>query len=524
MPVRVGFVSLYSWRPHVEHLYYLAGLVEQAGHEVRYLTCDADMPTCYIRELRPQRSAVLECTACRLGGVRSYTGRGVSSIGALMSGHPSAVTRREWAASSASTIGRLEADVDYESSEFQALNERLAAPAAIGYRAAEAWIKREGLDAVVLFNGRMDGTRGILEAARDAGIRSITMERTWFGDGLQLLPDENCLGLKSVNRMVAEWASVPLTKPQALRAAGLIAARFLRTNTKEWRAFNTSASFNDWPVAAASAKVLLVPGSRNEVWGHPDWEDQWSSRTASYDLLMAHLRLRPDDVVLRAHPNWAERIGSRTGELAERFFRQWAEARGVHMIPSHDNTSTLGLIEQADLVVVHGGSAALEAGIIGKRVIGLSPSNYQYAGFVESVCSPEQLAQIGPIDAEVEAKNAHRVASRTLRFCYTSAYRLPQFASYVRCLDPTRYEYFEGAAPQRIVDLIETGHLEADDDCRAEDEQEENAVLKLVTERRWECVVQSVPASTALPPRKVVRRPLFRLMDQVRAHMPRGDV
>ena len=522
--MRVGFVSLYSWRPHVEHLYYLAGLVEQAGHEVRYLTCDADMPTCYIRQLRPQRSAVVECTACRLGGVRSYTNRGVSSIGALMSDSSSAGSALEWAASSASTIGRFEADADYESAEFHALNERLAAPTDIGYRAAKAWIKREGLDAVVVFNGRMDGTRGIMEAARDAGIRSITMERTWFGDGLQLLPDENCLGLKSVNRMVADWADVPLTRPQAFRAAGLVAARFLRTNTKEWRAYNTSASINDWPVAAGKAKVLLVPGSRNEVWGHPDWEDQWSSRTASYDQLMAHLGLGPDDVVLRAHPNWAERIGARTGELSERFYRQWAEERGVPMIPSHDNTSTLGLIEQADLVVVHGGSAALEAGMIGKRVVGLSPSNYQYAGFVENACSPEELVRIGPIDAAVQAQNAHRVASRTLRFCYTSAYRLPQFASYVRCLDPTRYEYFEGAAPQRIIDLIDTGYLAPDDDTGAGDEQEENAVLQLVAERQWERVMQSAPVPAALKRRKVTRRPLFRLMDRLRAHMPRGDV
>lgn len=522
--MRVGFISLYSWRPHVEHLYYLAGLVQQAGHEVCYLTCDANMPTCYTRELRPQRSALFECATCRLGGVRSFASRDVTSIGSLLEKQPSSTKGREWAASSASTIGRFEADADYGSDEFKAINDRLAVTASIGYDAAKAWIKREKLDAVVTFNGRMDGTRGVMEAAREKGIRVISMERTWFGDGLQLLPDENCLGLKSVNRMVDEWTQVPLTRDQAMRAASLVAARFLRTNTKEWRAYNTSASFENWPISNADAKVLLVPGSRSEVWAHPDWTDNWSSRTASYDALIDHLGLAARDVVLRAHPNWGERIGARTGERSERFFGDWAHSRGIHIVPSAEKISTLGLIEQADVVVVSGGTAALEAGMLGKRIIGLSPSNYQDAGFVENAHGPEDLREIASIDARSQASKAKHVARRTLRFCYASAYRIPQYARYVQCVDPTRYIYFEGADPQRIVDMIITGRLHADDESGAVDEREEDEVLELVAERRWNDIVRDVPECSPMVPKFVARRPLFRLIDQIRAQMPRGDV
>jgi len=39
--MRIGFVNLFSFRPHVEQLYYLSVLLKSAGHEVFFLTCDA---------------------------------------------------------------------------------------------------------------------------------------------------------------------------------------------------------------------------------------------------------------------------------------------------------------------------------------------------------------------------------------------------------------------------------------------------------------------------------------------------
>ena len=54
-PLRVGFATVYAWRPHVEHLMFLAGLAKQAGHETFFLACDADLPACYTREIRDVR-------------------------------------------------------------------------------------------------------------------------------------------------------------------------------------------------------------------------------------------------------------------------------------------------------------------------------------------------------------------------------------------------------------------------------------------------------------------------------------
>jgi hypothetical protein len=526
--MRIGFSSIYSWRPHVEHLQYLAGLVRQAGHETFYLTCDADLPTCYSREMRPDRPAWVCCAICRIGGVRSYASHNVSSIGDLASEKdPSRNDAPGWGLSSASTLGRFESDTDFASDEFRVLAARLETVALTAYRAAKSWIKREQLDAIFVFNGRMDATRGILEAARSTGIRCISVERPWFGNGLHLIPNENCLGLDAVSGLVAEWRNKPLNRAQALRAASHVALRFLRRNSKEWRAYNTSATNAAWPASGARRRVLFVPGSRNEVWGHPDWASPWPERTAAFDAIINHLGLRSEDLVLRCHPNWGERIGNKFGELPENYYTAWAKARGIHTIPSRDTTSTLGLIEHAHAIVVCGGSAALETAIIGKQVIAVSSSVYQSAGFQTDARSPADLANLSLLadeDDHVRRARSAQISKYALRFCYTVACRVAQFVDYVRCVKPTHYRYLPGANPQRLIDLIRHGRLAADDETSAAQESEEESVLELINSRAWEELAQNAERPEYGSSRLAQRRWMYRAVDRVRAALPRGDL
>lgn len=524
--MRIGFACLYAWRPHVEHMQFLAGLALKAGHEVRYLTCDSDLPTCYTRELRPSSPAWLQCALCRAGGIRSYAASGVTSIGSL---HPQADRTSlgyEWSKSSAATLGRYESNEEFAGPELRERAARLAPASALAYAAARKWIERERLEALCLFNGRIDVMRAILEAARHEGIRYVSVERTWFSSGLQLLPDENCLGLRNINRMMSQWRGAPLTYPQAARAAQHIASRFLRENSTEWRAYNVRARRGDWPVKRARRRVLLVPGSRNEVWGHPDRTSAWPEPTLGYDALMQHLRLEAKDVVLRCHPNWAEAIGKVTGALSEQYYMDWARRRGVVAVPSADNTSTLGLIEQADAIVVAGGSAALEAGALGKQVIALAPSIYQEAGFESRAYQPEDLAALRldvDLPGEERAEAAARVARQTLRFCYCMVYRIPQYVDEVRCITTTQFTYAPAADPERFIRLLRTGVLEADDAEKASDAKGEDAVLQMIHERAWDRLRGSAPSAEQSGFVRSRRRWLYRPVDRLRAALPRGD-
>jgi hypothetical protein len=521
--MRIGYTSMYAWRPHVEHLFFLSGLTERAGHESFYLACDADLPTCYSRQSR-DRAAWLECLLCRAGGVRSYTAANVDSIGRL-AGCDDGIAQREWAHSSASTLGRFESNEDYASDAFTQRVDALMPAVQLAYRAARAWIRERRLDAVCAFNGRMDVTRAVFEAARSLGVRFVSVERTWFSDGLQLYPDESCMGLGSVHRLMREWRERPLTQAQALRAASYGARRFLRNNANEWRAYNVDAQRLDWPVAGARRRILLIPSSRNEVWGHADWDSGWADPLEAYDALIDHLGLQPSDLLLRCHPNWAENIGSQGGEYAERHYTRWAQRRGVTCIAARDKASTLGLIEQCDAIVVANGSAALEAGMLGKQVIAVAPSIYQEAGLRDAVTSPADLPGLrlhAQLDVPALQRLRAEIARQTLRFAYTMVHRIPQYMRHVRAETTTRFRYDLGADPARFIDLLRTGRLQPDDDTCASDAQAEDAVLERVAARDWQGLLDALPADAG-PQDSVLRRPLFRPVDVVRQWMPVGD-
>ncbi|HVZ37582.1 MAG TPA: hypothetical protein VG963_34410, partial [Polyangiaceae bacterium] len=513
--------------PHVEHLYFLATLARRAGHECVFLACDADLPDCYTRELR-ERPGWRECLQCRAGGIRSFTGENVASLGKYPAHFSDSMQAPDdWANASASTLGRFEADSDYSSEEFRALVARLRPAVQIGFEAARRWMMAKRVDAMCVFNGRIDVTRAIFEAAKSLGIRVVSLERTWFGDGLQLFPEENCLGLRTVDEMVRAWKDRPLKEAQAVRAAAHAARRFLRINLTEWRAYNTNAKESPWPIAQAPRRILLLPGSRNEVWGHPDWASGWAEPSTGFEALIEHFQLEPHEVVLRCHPNWAEKIGKRDGSRSETYYTNWAARRGILSIPSADPTSTMHLIAQADAIVVSNSSAALEAGILGKQVIGTAPSVYQEAGFRDrayDLADVRSLVLDRDRDSVAAAEATRRRSRQALRFCYTMAYRLSQYTDCVIAESTTRYRYDLSASPQRFIELLKTGRLTADDEDFAQDASQEDGVLDAIAREQWSSLCEraaSLPRRR--PQERITRRALMRAVDLISDWKPVGD-
>ncbi len=516
--MRLGFASIYSFRPHVEHNAYLARLAREAGHEVRFLTCDAQLPHCYARALKGT-SKLVECPKCIAGGVRSFEASGVSALprGAAA---PSAERAREFAFSSTCTVLRTEPREQWQAAEFRDLQVSLAAAAARAYAGARAWIERERLDGLICFNGRFEANRAVIEAAADAGIPYLTVERTWFGDGLQFAINDNCLDLRQLDRLNARFRDVPLSARQAARAAHHLAARFLRRNVKEWRAYNRQAQPQPWPAAGRGEglRVLIVPSSRNEVDGHPHWTYGWAQLTDGLDAVLETLGADPRRAVLRCHPNWGEHIGRRTGELSERYYTEWANRRGVHVIGSRDRASTFDLIAQADLVIVTGGSAAFEAGALGKPVVSLTPSAYQTAGICAPVLSPDDLARL---TAAFDAVPRERIR-RALRYGYTHIYRFSQYVDYVRAVTTTRYCYFNGADAARLARMLASGAVEPDDPATASDTAGEDAVVAQVEAQDWDGLL-APQAPAAGREIAVRRRAALRWIDALRERFPQGD-
>jgi len=365
----------------------------------------------------------------------------------------------------------------------------------------------------------MDIPRAVTYACEKYGIPYVTHERTWFGHGIQLIPNGDCLALSSLSELIREFENRPLTEEQAKQAGKLVADRFLQRNHLEWRLYNDKPELAEWPLSASGARVLVLPSSKNEFAGHADWETGWEDNALALDDFLDAFSIGPQQVVLRCHPNWAEKIGRVSGDRSLSFYRDWASRRGIHCISSEEKASTYDLIQQADIVVLNGGSSAVEAGVCGKQVVCLGPARYADAGFVQVFSDRDELLIPGasvPIDPD-------DVIRKTLRYVYLSSSRFPQFVDFVRAVRTTSYNYYDGANADRLLSMLKTGKITPDDGRFSDDEASENDVIHLLKGKKWKSLSDYKAPELNLDPLEIGRGAGFRWVDTLRAKFSLGD-
>jgi hypothetical protein len=517
--MNIGFANIYSFRPHVQHLVYLSKLLKEDGNEVFFLTCDASVDNCYARSLK-DTSKIKECTKCILGGVRSFSVSNITSISKIVKETSlSEDELYEIALSSSCTLSRVESEEEWDDEDIVNIRNSLYMSVQKTYSLALEWIKQNKLEAVVCFNGRMELTRAVTTACETLGIPYLTHERTWFGDGIQLIPNGNCLSLNALSDMVNEFDNKYLTLEQVKYAGRLIALRFLQQNTLEWRVYNKNPKKATWPIPTKGKKILILPSSRNEFLGHPEWSIKWKDNTFALDDLFDVFDINLNQVVVRFHPNWSETIGKVSGNRPHIHYKNWVEKRGIYYIDSLEKTSTYDLIQEADIVVLNNGSSAIDAGALGKQVICLGPSSYHKAGFLRVFNSKEDmLSSVAHIDL-----NAEVVMRKTLRFIYVSAKRFPQFVNYVKADTTTEYTYLEGADVNRLTTMIRTGKLDPDDREFSSSPDGEDEVIKLLIKKDWKKLNQFkiIPENRKIL--NINRRFGFQWVDKVRKKLQLGD-
>jgi hypothetical protein len=468
---------------------------------------------------------MVECSKCRIGGVRSFTSNNVTSISDYKYQDQvlDSEVLEELTLSSSCTLTRTESEEEWNHKDVVEVREKLYTPVDKVFNAANKWIQENQLDAVICFNGRMDLTRAVTYACEAQKIPFLTHERTWFGDGLLLTPNANCLSIKALDDLVNKYDSLPLTSEQALYAANLIAIRFLGLNKLEWRVYNQNPESISWPTSSKKEKILVLPSSKNEFAGHPEWQSSWVDNTKAVDDYLEVFGYSSDQVVVRCHPNWAENIGQVEGNRSLSLYKNWCKDKDIFCISSEEKANTYDLIKQADIVILNGGSSAVEAGVCGKQVVCLGPSTYQSASFVNCYKSKQAMK----LAVNKPSLPFDEIVRHTLRFVYLRAKRHPQFTDYVKAIETTQYEYVEGADANRLLEIFQTGSLRADDETFADTNEFENKLIEILKHQDWQALVDQISDQQEYKVGSgnlnINRKFHYRWIDGVRALFPRGD-
>lgn len=453
--MKIGFAMLYPYRGSIHNMIFLSKLFEKQGHQNFFLKCNASVPYCYNRLIKGT-GKIVECTKCFIGGVNTFPVKNITSINRKLRADLSDGLKFEIVASSSYSLHRIETDDDCNTKEVLDTQDKLKPLAEITYANALKWIEDNNLELVFIFNGRLDMPRAVLKACEFKKIPYITFEAAYPGIALEV--NDDCRSLKTLHQVIREYIEKPLTRVQA-NFSGQIAAKMLRKKNFVWRLYNTNPIATTWPIEN-SKKILIVPSSNHEFKGVAAWTPEWSHPLEGIEAVLSKLGAKPRDCVIRCHPNWSENIGaSLDGAKSEYVYTEWANKNGAFIIPSSDKRNTNDLIAEADYVIVQYGTAGIEGGLLGKKVIGLSPSWYSTSGFTAQVHGVRDLDNL----SFFEGFDTEEVVRRSLRFLYAFHKRFAQYTNYVQPISIYENVYYAGADISRILDSLKRNHFAADD-------------------------------------------------------------
>lgn len=495
---------------------YLSELLGRSGHESYFLNCDATVPFCYNRLLKGN-SKLVECSKCLIGSCRSFSVKNITGIKKYIKANLPHDKLVNIVDSASFSLHRIETDADSISDEVINTQKNLYDSANIVYENSVRWIEDNDLQSVILFNGRLDLPRAVLTACEDKKIPYITFESAYPGIALKV--NEDCRGLKSMNKMVQDYIDLPMTLAQSYYAAK-IGAQMLMKKNYVWKLFNVNHKQCSWPINSNN-KVLIVPSSNHEFFNFNDYMVKWKSNGDALDNILEKLGVSNNDCVIRCHPYWSVNVGAtENGYKSERYYTEWAKMRNIYIIPSNDNANTMDLINEADIIIVQHGTAAIEAGLLGKRIIGLTPSSYCNANFSIQIHGEDDLWKLDQLNNH----NKEEVMRNTLRYLYILHKRFAQYTNYVKPQNNIYNNiYFEGGSSDPIIKALKTGYIQSDDTSFAQDPSEENIVLNKVKNKEWEDLMNWKEKDLDKNSFYIKRRLGLKGLDSIRLKMLAGD-
>lgn len=521
--MNVGFINFYPSRPHGFHSGFMDYLLKSYGLNTYFLECGFAFNKCVCSKLNQSYSGLLQWARCQVGRASHYNRSAVSKI--ITKIPKNQLSSEEVSRSLLSSVlayYREEINTDYENNPILAQSiEFLKSNYLKSYYSTLSFIEKRNIEALIVFNGRIDVTRAAIDAAEKAKINYITHDRPFMGHGIQINANQNIIGLKERIVMNSKYDDKPLSLYQARLAGVEIAKRFLGKNYLEWRLNKTNNKLSSWPTSTQNQKILIVPSSIFEKYGHDDWNTPWKSSTNGFDLLLKSIGAKKEQIVVRFHPQWSQKKRKISGQSSRQHYLNWCKKNSYFYIDSDDKTSTLDLIDKCDMLVVNDSTAMVEGGSLGKKIVNLGPSGKDGSKFFVSLLNQHSINNFNSLSDWIPKDEIIRKA---LRYTYTNLARYPQYFNYVRGVSTTECIAYEGADPKRLVNMLKTGHLIADDEMVGSN-TEENEIIELISNQSWDKIIELAPnfETPERVPLNLSRSFPFNLIDNARKNLKRGD-
>ena len=236
--MKIGFVNIVPWRGHDTHTKFLMECAKAAGLETHFISCNGGRSFCYQKLINKR---LFECINCKLRARQVRKHSDLDQRISITEKNEKNISKDKFNNPVISSVGsslRLELD---DWTETPNENEKgLLKGVQNDYNQLARKLKnifsRENYSFLFIFNGRFHDTAAAVEAARELSISFATHERAWFGSGLQVNLNTDCLS----NRYGHFLRDIRFKESDELDAISLIERRISSGIPGEWKTYNQS--------------------------------------------------------------------------------------------------------------------------------------------------------------------------------------------------------------------------------------------------------------------------------------------
>lgn len=422
--MKIGFGNIYSWDPHLAYTKKMIADLSKST-DCAYFYCGGMFSNCYDKIIT--RLSGFNCIKCQAKQI-AYFGFNKSLVPNLFKDNLDINIDIDIGSTVASALRMDSYDI---TNEYLSLLEELKISCNRLANKFRLWLRDEKIDIMIVYNGRFDLTKVLMEVAEQENVPVITHERSWFGTGINLNWKANCLSPRKFRKFQHKH-QVP-AQIRHLLASILVSPRFdFSLKSNEWRTFkpNTGQKLNYF--SEDKENIVYFPSSPSEFLYEKELMNDFQSVEQSIRLLRA--RFETENLIIKAHPIWGKNIRSIPVTDLEGRLKKLCRSLNVSYISSSQNISSNDLIEKADVVITSSSSAALQAGVLGKRVVNLGVCEYSYADFVQNVFTKEELFTT---DFSCN-KTSSEIIEETLDFVFSMSFEKMHFSD-LMYLDTSRH-------------------------------------------------------------------------------------
>ena len=418
----VFFANAVPWTMHTKHSAYIASSFQEAGFKVKSYSCGGKQNFCYQKLVNARPFECIYCKARCLSNEKNFDYK--SNYLPLKIQPLENEFSRKGIISSIGSSSRLEDDSLISTHEFVSKEKKIYKEY-VGL--VNFWIrelKKYKPFLFVIFNGRFHDTSAIIEACNNTNTKYICHERSWFGRGIYISFQENCISLANKKKLVHRAILKSLNLKQCEEAFLKIQDRFNSTNDFEWRKYGQKLISNSkgyWPCKDESNNILIMPSSRSEFFGEETYELDYVNSIEAYTRIIERYFAKNSSIVVRAHPGWKRGIGNYKKSESYGLYKEWARQNNFIFIEPDSDISSYELMKRSNFTLMNGGSSVVEANILGSNVITVSPSLYSELPFVIDRSKSKYLTQ----DLEVIDYETKFILS--LRYLYFLIFKMPFF-------------------------------------------------------------------------------------------------